>query len=81
MFSQLCYTLVDMLTNTNVISSMILIIFGLALSILASRITKAVRKTSEISSDDKLLLILRAIGLVFMIIGLIIMLLALILMG
>ena len=81
MFSQLCYTLVDMLTNTNVISSMILIIFGLALSILAGRITKAVRKTSEVSSDDKLLLILRAIGLVFMIIGLVIMLLALILIA
>lgn len=81
MVSQLCYTILDMLTNTNVISSLILIVFGLALSILAGRITRAVRKTSEISSDDKLLLILRAIGLVFMIIGLIIMLLALILMN
>lgn len=73
MFAQLCYSLVDMITNPTILTSLILLALGLALSILAKRITRAVRKTADISSDDKLLLLLRAIGVVLMILGLFLM--------
>ena len=78
MFLQLCYSLLDMITDPTVIASMIFMIIGIVVSCLAMRITKAVRKSSNVSSDDKLLLTLRAIGLVLMVSGLAIMMVAMI---
>ena len=76
MFLQLCYSLLDMITDPAVIASMILMVLGVVVGCLAMRITKAVRKSSSISSDDKLLLTLRMIGLVLMISGLSVMMIA-----
>ena len=78
MFLQLCYSLLDMITDPTVITSMILMILGIVFGCLAMRITKAVRKSANISSDDRLLLTLRVIGLIFMVSGLAIMMIAMI---
>ena len=81
MFLQLLsgsYGLLDMLTDPSTIASMICMILGVVVSCLAMRITKAVRKSSNISSDDKLLLTLRGIGLVLMLCGLSIMMITMI---
>ena len=78
MFLQLCYSLLDMITDPTVITSMILMILGIVVGCLAMRITKAVRKSANISSDDRLLLTLRVIGLIFMVSGLAIMMIAMI---
>ena len=73
MFSQLGVSLVSMLLRPAVITSILLLIVGLSVSFLSNRITRAVRKTDKVSSDDKLLLTLKVIGLVIMIVGLIVM--------
>lgn len=78
MINQLCYTLIQMLSEPTVITSLIFLIIGLALSLLAKRITVSVRKTNEIKLDDKLMLGLRATGLVLMMIGLLLMIIGLI---
>lgn len=78
MVNQLCYSLKDMFTNPTVMTSLFFLAIGLALSILAKRITVAVRKTTEIPADDKLLLGLRATGLVLMMIGLLLMIASLV---
>ncbi len=76
--SQLGFDLISLLTNATVWTSLILVIIGLSLSFLSARITRMVRKTSEVNTDDKLLVILRAIGLVLIVLGLIILIIMLI---
>lgn len=73
MFSQLAISFIDMILRPATLTSMALMIIGLALCFLAGRITRAVRKTSNVSSDDKLLLTLKVIGLVILLLGLIVM--------
>lgn len=69
--SQLGLDLATMLSNSTVWIALILVIIGMSLSFLSARITRLIRKTSEVSSDDKILVLLRAIGLVLIILGLI----------
>ena len=76
--SQLGYDIVSMLTNPTIWISLILVIIGLSMSFLSARITRVVRKTNEVSTDDKLMVLLRAIGLVFITIGFIILIIMLI---
>lgn len=76
--SQLGYDIVSMLTNPTIWISLILVIIGLSMSFLSARITRVVRKTNEVSTDDKLMVLLRAIGLVLITIGLIILIVMLI---
>lgn len=68
--AQLGISLITMLSNPAVITSIILLTMGLVLSILSLRITMSVRKTDEVSGDDKLLLTLKTLGLLFIIMGL-----------
>lgn len=75
--SHLGLDLVTMLTNPTVWISLILVIIGMSLSFLSARITRLVRKTSEVSNDDKLLVLLRAIGLVLITLGLVILIIML----
>lgn len=77
MLNQLCYSLGDMLTNPTIITSLVFLVIGLALSILAKRIAVAVKKTDEIKPDDKLMLGLRATGLVLMMVGLLLLIIGL----
>lgn len=77
MNSQLLITLLQMLSNTTVITSMIFMAVGLSVALLAKRITKAVRKTSDIQDSDKLYIVLKALGLVFMMVGLFLMIVSL----
>lgn len=67
--SQLGFDLITVFTNPTILTSLILVIVGLSLSFLSARITRMVRKTRDISSDDRLLVILRAIGLVIIVLG------------
>lgn len=76
--SQLGYDIVSMLTKPTIWISLILVIIGLSMSFLSARITRVVRKTNEVSTDDKLMVLLRAIGLVLITIGLIILIVMLI---
>ena len=73
MLQQLAITLIDMILRPATITSIILMMFGLALCFLATRITRAVRKSKNVSSDDKVLLTVKVIGIVLLLLGLIVM--------
>lgn len=62
-------TFLEVLMKTNMLCAIILLILGLSLSMLATRIAKAVRKTSKINADDRLVISLQIIGLVLMVFG------------
>ncbi len=72
----LANTLLDFLSIDLVIVGVVLAALGLAFALLAKRIAKAVRKTSEIDPNDKVMLIFKALGLVCIVIALILMILA-----
>lgn len=76
--SQLGFDIITVFTNPTILTSLILVIVGLSLSFLSARITRMVRKSSEVRSDDKLLVILRAIGLVLIVLGMLILIVMLI---
>ncbi len=61
------------LTKPNMISAIILLIIGLSISLLATRITKAIRKSSEIKTDDKVVISFQIVGLVLMVVGFVLM--------
>ena len=51
------------------IMSIILAALGVAVALISKRITKLVRKTSEVKPDDKLYLILKLTGLTLILVG------------
>lgn len=53
----------------NVIVGMALIVIGLVCIILSARIVRTVRKVDEVDNNDRMLLAIRIVGLVFVIIG------------
>lgn len=59
----------EMILNPIVICAIILAAFGIAVSLLASKITKVVRKTTEVNPEDKLLLGLKIAGLLLIVLG------------
>ena len=66
---------VDLLTRLNqinVIIGIILAVVGLSVVFLAKRITVSVRKTDDVSDDDKVHVTLKIIGLILVIAGLIV---------
>lgn len=65
----LLVTLGSMLSNPIVIAAIILAAFGIACSLLATKITRSVRKTEKIAQDDKLLLGLKIAGLVLILLA------------
>ncbi|MEG1751961.1 MAG: hypothetical protein RR140_02840 [Clostridia bacterium] len=65
-------TLGETLKNINVIIGLILAILGLAVLLLARKITKKIRKEKNIEKMDNLYLIIMAFALVLVVAGLII---------
>jgi len=69
-FGLLCIdTIMEYLSQTTVIIGVSLLVIGLAIAMLAKRITRIARKSNDIQEDDRLLLFLRVIGLLFVICG------------
>lgn len=65
-------TLIDFLSNTNMIVGIVLAALGFAFSILAKKITKVARKEDKVSNNDPIYLILLAIALCLIMVGFII---------
>lgn len=63
--------LMKVLNQTHVIMGIGLAMLGIALAILAKRIAKAIRKTTELAEDDKIVLVCKTVGLVFALVALI----------
>ena len=59
----LLVTFVEMISNPMVICAIILAAVGIAMSLLATKITKTVRKSATVAEDDKLLLCLKIAGI------------------
>ena len=57
------------LKQPNVIIGLALIIIGLVCVILSARIVRTVRKVDVVENNDRMLLAIRIVGLVWMIIG------------
>ncbi len=72
----LANSLLDFLSIDLVIVGLVLAALGFAFALLAKRIAKAVRQSSEIEPNDKVMLIFKALGLVCIVIALILMILA-----
>ena len=69
-------TLIETLLKVEFLTSIMLGAIGFAIICLARRITKTVRKTNFIASDDKLYIALKLIGLIFVVIAFIVLLVA-----
>ncbi len=62
-------TLIEALTTTEFLTSIFLGAIGFAVICLARRITKTIRKTNFIASDDRVYISIKLIGLVFVVIA------------
>lgn len=65
-------TLMDMLSDTRVITAILLAAVGLALTFLSKKITRMVRKKQKIDDHDKIYVGLKALSLLLILIALII---------
>ncbi len=59
--------------QVNVITGIILLVIGILLAFLASKITKMIKKTDKIEPSDKVFLTIKAVALVLVLISLIVM--------
>lgn len=66
--------LLDTLLKVEFLTSIILGALGFAIICLAKRITKTVRKTNIIPDDDKLYIVLKVVGLIFVVIAFVVLL-------
>ena len=64
-------TFVDWISTWYHIVAMVLIVLGIALYVLAKRLTIVVKKNAEIQPNDKMVATIRIIGLIIFIAGLI----------
>ena len=62
-------SILDALTTTEFLTSIILGAIGFAVICLARRITKTVRKTNFIASDDRVYISIKLIGLVLVVVA------------
>lgn len=69
-------TLMDLIQTDNVIIGIVLAAVGFAFALLAKRIAKAVRKSSEVEPTDSVMLIFKAFGLVCIVVALVLMVVA-----
>lgn len=60
-------------TQPNVITGLVLLVFGIILAICAGKITKLVRKTDKIKNNDKVFLAIKAVALSLILASLIVM--------
>lgn len=72
MITLLNVSLVDWLTQTNVILGVALAVLGLFFSLIATRLARAVRKTSNPDPNDKIILGMKSFGLILILIALIV---------
>ena len=72
MLNMLLTTLMERLTMTNMILGIALAIIGLSCSILSTRIARMVRKSSNVSPNDRVIIVMKTFGLIFMLLALII---------
>ena len=63
--------LMTALGSMPVMMGIILAILGISLAILSKRIARAIRKTDQLEEDDKIVLGMRILGLVFALVALI----------
>ena len=69
----LLVSLIERLSQVNVIIGIILAALGIAIACLARRIACAARKTSKVPNDDSIMIVTKVIGLIFIIGALIVM--------
>ena len=69
----LAVTFVEFIQRPNVIIGIVLAVLGIALAILARRITRAIRKTKDVQNNDNVLIGFKVAGLVLILVGFILM--------
>jgi len=72
-YGLLAQTLIERLTQTNVIIGIVICAIGIALACLARRIACASRKTNEVANDDSIMISIKIIGLIFIVVALVVM--------
>ncbi|PKK95761.1 MAG: hypothetical protein CVV59_02095 [Tenericutes bacterium HGW-Tenericutes-4] len=73
MFDMLLATgLIERLTMTNVILGIALAILGLWFSLLATRVARMVRKTSNVDPNDRVIITMKSFGLILILVALVI---------
>ncbi len=55
------------LKTTEIIVAMVLAVVGLTIAILARRITRAIKQKNDIPNEDKTLIVIKVIALLFMV--------------
>lgn len=61
------------LTQPNVLTGIILLVIGMISALLAKKITKIIRRSDKVESDDRVLLTIKAFALVVILASLIVM--------
>ena len=61
------------LTQTNVVTGLVLLVFGIVLALCSSKIAKLVRKKDKIEPNDKVFLSIKAFALALILVSLIVM--------
>ena len=64
-------TLSDRLELPMFTAAIIFAVVGLTIGVLAKRITRVVRKTNEVENNDKILIVLKLVGLILLFLALI----------
>lgn len=70
--SLLAMSVMEYISQTNVIIGLCLVIIGIVVAMLAMRIARVVRKANEISANDSIVLAMRILGFIFILAGCII---------
>ncbi len=65
-------SILEYLSQTTVIIGITLLIIGLAIAMLSKRIARVARKSNDVRDDDRITLVLRVIGLLFIVAGFIV---------
>ncbi len=69
----LMVSLIERLSQANVIIGIILAALGIAIACLSRRIACAARKTDKVPNDDSIMITTKVIGLIFIVVALIVM--------
>lgn len=72
-YGLLAQTLIERLSQPNVIIGIVLCAIGIALACLARRIACASRKTNEVANSDSIMISVKIIGLIFIVAALVVM--------
>ena len=64
--------LIKYLKEPSIIIGLVLVLIGLVCVLLSARIVRTVRKVDQVENNDKMLLVIRIVGLLFMSVGLVV---------